>query len=153
LPNLDLTFEYIRNNPLVYKNDNTTLYASNWYNLGHYLKDNAQEIFTQIDFKPLHKLRVTAWYSLAQKGPDYPYIRANDPVTGIPQVLGKQFLESVEWEQEEFGLRATYQVINDFFIFLEAEKRNTDRNYERYSSPYYYGATTTVSFGMNFGFY
>lgn len=153
LPDLDLTFEYVRNNPLVYKNENTTLYASNWYNLGHYLKDNAQEVFAQIDFKPLQNLRLTAWYSLAQKGPDYPYIRTNDPATGIPQVLGKQFLENVEWEQQQVGFRATYQVINDFFVFLEAENRNTDGNYERYSSPYYYGATTTVSFGMNFGFY
>ena len=153
LPNTDFTLEYIRNNPLVYKNDNvTTLYNSNWYTLGHYLGDNAQEIYVELEFRPWKMLGVTLWHSLVQKGPDYAYDRTPDPVTGIPQVLGKKFMERVEWERGVFGLKAEYQLINDLFIFLEAEKQKVNGNTQRYDSEYYRDDLLTFSFGMNFGF-
>jgi hypothetical protein len=147
LPNMSLTVEYVHNNPLVYKNDNlTTLYNSNWYNLGHYLGDNAREIYFALDYRPFATIKCTAWYSFAQKGPDYPYIRDR------AAVLGKKFMESVEWEQNQLGLTLQYQVINDLFIFVEVQKQTVSGNYERYNSEYYQGNTLTGSFGMNFGF-
>jgi hypothetical protein len=153
LPNLSLSLEYVRNNPLVYKNDNlTTLYNSNWYNLGHYLGDNAREIYGSLDFKPVKNLKLTGWYSLAQKGPDYKYDRKDNPVTGIPNALGKTFMTSVEWEQTQIGFQAQYQVLNDFSIFIEAQKQDVSGNYQRYNSSYYQGNTLTISFGMNYGF-
>lgn len=153
LPNATFTFEYIRNNPLVYKNDNTTtLYNSNWYNLGHYLKDNAQEVYAAIEFRPLRGMKVKTWYSLAQKGPDMSYDRTKDPETGIPGHFGKTFMESVEWEQNELGLAINYQILNDFFVFADIIKASRDGNYEQYNSEYYQGNTLTYSFGMNFGF-
>lgn len=148
LPNTNLTLEYIHNNPLVYKNDNlTTLYNSNWYNLGHYLKDNAQEIYGEIEYKPIKMLKIRGWYSFAQKGPDYPYIRTQEALAGKP------FIETVVWQQNQLGMRVQYQVLNDFFVFLEAEKQNVTGNFKQYNSPYYQGNTLTWSFGMNFGFY
>jgi hypothetical protein len=153
LPNTSLTLEYVRNNPLVYKNDNsTTLYNSNWYSMGHYLKDNAQELYIAIDFRPLKTLHIKTWYSLAQKGPDYTYDRDLDPETGISMVLGKTFMESVEWEQQEIGISANYQLLNDLFLFGDIQKANRSGAYERYNSPYYWGNTLTYSFGLNFGF-
>ncbi len=162
LPNLDITFEYTRNNPMVYKNDTpTTLYNSNWYNLGHYLGDNSQELFVSLDFKPIKGLDINTWYSLIQKGPDYEYDRTNDPITGIPQVLGKQFLEYVEWENNVVGLQLKYQTLNDFFVFIEVEKRKISGardaitrqlNDERYNSEFYRGDTFTWSLGMNFSY-
>ena len=153
LPNLTLTLEYIRNNPLVYKNDNiTTLYNSNWYNLGHYLNDNAQELYVELAFKPLKGLNIKTWYSAAQKGPDLIYDRARDPETGKSPVLGNTFMENVEWKQNEMGLLINYQLINDFFLFGGFTKANRSGDYQRYNSPYYQGNTLTYTFGMNFGF-
>jgi hypothetical protein len=153
LPNLSLTLEYTRNNPLVYKNDIlTTQFNSNRYNLGHYLGDNAQEFYSALDFRPWKTLLIKFWYSLAQKGPDYPYTRIPDPVTGISQVLGKQFMESVEWQHQGIGLRAQYQVINDLFVFVEIEKSDTEGDEQKYNPPYYYGDLVTFSFGLNMGF-
>ncbi len=146
LPNLSITLEYVHNNPLVYKNDRTILYASNWYNIGHYLNDNAQEIYCELTYKPLRQLNIKTWYSLAQKGPDYAYSRIED-------ISGKPFVNHVEWEQSQLGLLAQYQVLNDFFVFVNVEKQNVSGNYERYNSDYYQGNTLTWSFGMNFGFY
>jgi hypothetical protein len=147
IPNLNLTLEYVRNNPLVYKNDDIILYNSNWYNLGHYLGDNASEIYCEIDYKPVAMLNLKAWYSVAQKGPDYKYTRRTS------DVWGKPFMESIEWEQQQIGLRAQYQVLNNFLIFIEAQKQDVSGNYQRYNSDYYQGNTLTWSFGMNFGFY
>lgn len=154
LPNLSLTMEYIRNHPLVYKNDNlTTLYNSNWYGLGHYLGDNAQEVYAAIDLKPIKMLLIKAWYSRAQKGPEYEYQRGTDPATGTSYALGKKFMESVEWDRELMGLRIEYQLLNDFFVFAEVEKQDMMKDPERYNSSYYQGNLTTYSFGMNVGFY
>jgi hypothetical protein len=146
LPNVNLTFEYIRNNPLVYKNDDIILYQSNWYNLGHYLGDNAQEIYAELEFSPISRLHIKSWLSLAQKGPDYPYTRTED-------VKGRKYLENIEWKQEQIGVELNYQLINDLFIFLQAEKRNVTGNFQRYTSTFYADNTTTFSFGLNYGFY
>lgn len=146
LPNTTVTMEYIRNNPLVYKNDDLILYGSNWYSLGHYLGDNAREIYMEIDFRPIRNFNIKTWYSLAQKGPDYQYIRSRE-------IKGLDFLESIAWEQKQAGIQIGYQVLNDFFVFIQAEKRNVNGNEERYTSEYFRGNTMTWSFGMNFGFY
>jgi hypothetical protein len=147
LPNTSLTLEYTRTNPLAYKNDNlTTLYNSNWYNLGHYLGDNARGVYLALDIKPLSQLYISLWYALNQKGPDYPYVRENEKVLGIP------YMESIEWEQQLIGLKGSYQFLNDFFIFAEIEKQDITGNYERYNSEYYWGNTLTLSFGLNYGF-
>ena len=137
---MSITLEYIRTNPLAYKNDNlTTLYNSNWYNLGHYLKDNAREIYLAADYKPLSKIQLSGWYSFAQKGPDYPYIRQKEKVLGIP------FLEDTMWEQTEFGFNVNYQLLNDVFLFADLIKRNIKGDYERYNSSYFWKNTLTYS--------
>jgi len=154
LPNLSLAIEYIRNHPLVYKNDNlTTLYNSNWYNLGHYLGDNAQEIYGEIDYKPFRTLLVKVWYSRAQKGPDFEYNRSKDQITGEWLVLGNDFLESTLWDRQLIGCKIQYQVLNDIFVFVEAEKQDMIKELNRYNSKYYYGNLTTYSFGLSMGFY
>ncbi|MBN1951167.1 MAG: hypothetical protein JW801_08180 [Bacteroidales bacterium] len=152
LPNTTLTLEYVRNHPLVYKNDNlTTLYNSNWYSLGHYLGDNAQELYVAVDLRPWKTLHLQAWFSLAQKGPDRVYDRTSDPVTGIPMVLGNTFMESVEWQKELLGFRAEYQLLNDFRFFVELEQQNMEGNEERYNTEFWRGDLVTFSFGGNFG--
>lgn len=152
LPNTTLTLEYIRNHPLVYKNDNlTTLYHSNFYNLGHYLGDNAQEFYVALDIKPWRTLHLKGWFSLAQKGEDMPYIRTRDPQTGISYVHGRRFLESIEWQQQLLGLRAEYFLSNDFRLFVELEQQQVEGDVERYNTEFWGGDLVTFSFGGNFG--
>ncbi|MBN2486454.1 MAG: hypothetical protein JXB34_10815 [Bacteroidales bacterium] len=146
--NTCFTIEFIQNNPLVYKNDNpTTLYSSNRYNLGHYLGDNARELYFELGTKPLAMLEIKAWYSLAKKGPDYQYIRKTGALSG------KKTLESIEWEQQQIALQMNYQVLNNFVIFLTAEKQDVTGDTKRYNSTFYQGNTLTWSFGMHYGFY
>ena len=72
--NITLTAEYTRTNPIAYRHFvNSTTYASNQYNLGHYLRDNAQEIAFEVQYKPIARLRIEASIILAEKGEEYEY--------------------------------------------------------------------------------
>jgi hypothetical protein len=61
-------------------------------------------------------------------------------------------METVEWEMQVAGIRILYQILNDMYIHGELALRKQSGDEERYSSEFYYGDTTTFSFGMNYGF-
>jgi hypothetical protein len=152
IPNVTATAEYTRTNPLAYKNDlETTQYESNHYNLGHYLRDNSDELYVSLSYKPIRAFRAQVYYIKARKGPDYPYIRERDE-TGQSLVLGKSFMESVEWQKEQIGFKINYQVINDGYVFLEYAKRTINGDQERYTPEIFYGNTNTWSVGLHLGF-
>ena len=152
IPNTVITNEYTRNNALVYKNDDiTTLYNSNWYTLGHYLGDNADEICLSVKIKPFRTVSLRTWFSSARKGPDYPYDRKKDPNTGILNVHGKPFMESVDWKRRIIGANLNYQIKNNINMFIQVEMSSVTGNQKRYTSPFYYYNTTTYSFGLYWG--
>jgi hypothetical protein len=147
IENTVITLEYTRTNPLTYKNDLiTTRYESNRYNLGHYLRNNADQICIDLQYYPLKNLIVDLNYTYSRKGPDIPYIREANII------LGRSFMESVEWENSTLSLKANYQVINDCFLFLELIHSNIIGDVERYTPEFFRGKTTTFSFGINFGY-
>jgi hypothetical protein len=152
-PNLILTAEYTRTNPLTYQNDNTTtFYNSNWYNLGHYLKDNADVLYVAASYKPIRAMHISVYYEKLRKGPGYPYDRSRDPETGIPGVHGKIFMEEVLWEQQRYGMLVNYQLVNDLHLFADIQRKTTNGDEERYTAPFFIGNLWIVSAGVNFGF-
>jgi len=152
--NTIFTIEYTRNNPLAYQNDLiTTQYESNHYNLGHYLRDNAGEIYTALSFKPFRAMQATLFYNRARKGPEYVYNRTRrDPANNVSLVLGRPYMEWVEWQKDQWGLKLNYQVINDGYLFFEYLNTDVWGNQERFTAPFFHGNTQTFSAGMNFGF-
>ncbi len=148
--NLFLTVEYTRTNPIVYRHYvKTSTFASNLYNLGHYLGDNAQEIFLSAGYKPLAKLFVEASISVAQKGPEYAY----DGQAGSGSGHGVPFLQYVYWQATEFAVKAQYQIINDCFInggVTASDHHGIDVN--SYTQPYFRGKRMTINIGANIGF-
>ena len=146
LQNLSLTVEYTRSNPLTFQHYVPTLeFESNKFNLGHYLKDNSQEIYISIEAKPLRGLYLHVFFLLAQKGPDY------DELGG--DRLGLPFMETIEWENNSFSILARYEIINDAFLILEFQNSNINGNdLNKYTHPMWHGKTNTFSAGMNFGF-
>jgi hypothetical protein len=153
IPNVILTGEYTRTNPLAYRNDNlTVLYTSNSYCLGHFLQDNADILYVTAEFKPLKGLHIKTWYEKIRKGPEYPYNRNPDPKTGVPMVWGKKFLTSVDWDQSNYGFSLQYQVINDLYFFAEIVKSNSSGNEKLYLPAFFQNSPLTISAGMNFGF-
>ncbi len=146
LKNLDITGEWTRSNPNVFRHPvNTLTYESNQYNLGHYMTDNAREYYFALGYKPVRGLHFMLSYLFAQKGPDNTELGTDR--------LGIPFLESVEWENKTFRFRARYQIINDAYFYGEYRYSNISGNeLEKYTHPLWHGKTNTITIGANFGF-
>jgi hypothetical protein len=148
--NISFTAEYTRTNPLTYQHYVPTItFESNHFNLGHYLKDNAKELYVAIESRPVRGLHIHLSYTHAQKGPDYTSLGADRQ--GLP------FLETVEWKNKTLALKARYEIINDGFVFAEfsycqVETPDTILIAKTYTPAFWHGNTNTLSVGVNFGF-
>ena len=111
--NVKFIFEYTRTNPLTFQhNIVTTTFASNSYNLGHYLRDNAEEFFASVIVKPWSTLRLQGKFIYARKGKEYAGNRAGEE-------WGQPFIASTDWKNRSVGLSANYQIMNDLYVSLE----------------------------------
>ena len=142
--NLSFTTEFTYSYPLSYQHYVPTLtYETQNYNLGHYLRDNSRELYFAIEYKPVRTLNIGAWLTYAVRGPDYTEL-------GTPRV-GNPPLVSVEWDSRVAGLRASYQVINDLYVWGSFVNSDVSGD-TRWSPEYFYGKKNTVNIGATFGF-
>ena len=140
--------EYTRTNPWTYRHQiESTTYTSNNYNLGHYLGENAQEIYLEAGLKLFRGFKATLSYTLAKKGSEHNYelVRGNANVTGLP------FLKTVVWENQTVEGAIKYEVINDGFVFARVRLSKIDGDVN-YTPTIFRGTQTTISGGINFGF-
>lgn len=111
--NFTITGEYTRTNPAVYKHYiASTTFESNKFNLGHYLGANAEQIYAQITWKPIKKLKLSASYTENKKGEDYIYTLGKN-VSGLP------FMKYEVFKQQLTTFKAEYQIINGCKVFAE----------------------------------
>ena len=144
LQNLSFTTEFTYSYPLSYQHYVPTLtFETQNFNLGHYLRDNSREWYLALDYRPLRTLNVGVWLTDAVRGPDYTEL-------GTPRV-GNPPLASVEWQSSIYGLRASYQVINDLYTWCSFAVSDVSGD-GRWSSPYFYGGKSTFNLGLTFGF-
>jgi hypothetical protein len=144
IQNLSFTSEFTYTYPLTFQHNVPTItFESNGYNLGHYLRDNAREWYVAFDYRPLRTLDIKLFFVDAVRGPDYTEL-------GVPRV-GNPPLESVSWHNTSSGLKGSYQIINDLYIWGSFVYSNV-RGDERWSPGYFYGKKNTVNFGVSFGF-
>lgn len=148
LPNLDLTVEYTQTNPWTYRHQiASTTFESNQYNLGHYLGENARELYGEITWRPLRSLKASLFGVLAEKGPQHEY----EIVHGNANVTGLAFMETTDWRSIELGLRVDYEIIHDARVYVGAAYRDVSGNVA-YAHPNFYGQTVTVQGGVVIGF-
>jgi hypothetical protein len=150
IKNTAFTVEYTRTNPWVYVHPiSTTTYASNNYNLGHYLGQNAQEIYFGLKVKPMRGLAIDLSYTQAIKGPVKDFAQIN----GVNNVAGTPFMENILWMNNTTSLKVYYEVVNDVFIFADGSYSDVSGLMTTtYSPAFYAGKTKTVSLGVNVGF-
>lgn len=151
IKNTSFTFEYTRTHPWVYVHPiATTSFASNNYNMGHYLGQNAEELYGGIKYKPMRGLTLDAGFTYARKGLAQPFIQVNGANLGV---AGSSVLNSVEWMNQTVSLRAQYEVINDLFVFASCNVSTISGNaMQQYTPVFYYNNTNTISVGLNAGF-
>jgi hypothetical protein len=164
--NLALNFEYTRSNILTYKHSiDAITWASNDYNLGHYLGDNSQEFFVSVNYKPIRSLNLNLSYTNSQKGRDYKYVRTN-----TKEILSQDVLNEFTYKNEIVALKAVYEVWNNAYAVLnveynnargydvvsdpiEGENRLTAQGYlDAFSPKFYQGENWTLTVGFSIGF-
>jgi hypothetical protein len=144
LQNLSLTTEFTYTYPLTFQHYVPTLtFESNGYNLGHYLRDNSQEWYISLGYRPLRTLNISIFFLDAVRGPDYTELGADR--------LGNPPLQSIEWHNTTYGLKASYQVINDVYTWFSFTLSDV-RGDARWSPDYLFGKKNTVNLGCTIGF-
>jgi Capsule assembly protein Wzi len=146
VPNTTFIFEYTRTNPIVYEHFvSTTTFATNNFILGNYLNDNAEELYFKLQYRPIGRLILSASYTMARRGEDYEYTGTDGSGLGLP------FIEENKWKYNDFSFRASFQLINDGYLF--ATFTSGDQSGEKdWTAPYFRGKTNTLSAGLNIGF-
>jgi hypothetical protein len=148
VPNMRLAAEYTWTNTLTFMHYvPTTTFESNRYNLGHYLEDNAKDLYVSLEYSPLRSLRIKAYVDHSVKGPDHTAL-------GTPRV-GIVPFDPIVWESFRTGLLASFQVVNDLYMRLGYEWGNVSGEQEyldRWTPEVYHGKTGTFRIGVNYGF-
>jgi hypothetical protein len=148
IKNTYLIAEYTRTNPWTYRHQiESTTYESNQYVLGHYLGENADEIYIEGGLRIIRGLKVSLSYTKARKGVPHVY----ELVAGNGNIKGLPFLQSIAWSNESIEAALRYEIINDGYVF--ARLRLSDiKGDEVFTPEIYRGNQTTISAGINFGF-
>ena len=147
VPNLAFTGEYTMTQPGTYQHFiSTTTYTSNRYNMGHYMRDNSQEIYAAISWKPLRGLYINTSYTLAEHGDDIIY----GDVSGS-DIIKVPFLKNKTWQNYQFEFMARYEVVSNIYLWLQY--LNTNRSGDlKFGPEILHGGTNTFIAGFNIGF-
>ncbi len=164
--NLSMNGEFTRTNIINYKHSIPVLsWASNGYNLGHYLGDNSQEIYFSLNYKPIRGLDLALSYTDAKHGGEYDYNRAN-----IRKIISQPSLGEITWSGQTFGFKAQYEVMNNAYAIVNVdysdikgynltsnpivgEVREDAQGYLNLFTPaFLQGKNTTLTIGFSFGF-
>lgn len=148
--NISLTAEYTRNNPGTYRHYiASATFTSNSFNLGHYLGDNAEELWLAISARPLPRLWIEAGLTQARKG--YYYTITGSSRDTLNSGKGLPFINKEYWKNSAVSLSFRYQLVNDAWLF--AGLTSSDQTgIADYTMPYFRGKLTTINFGANVGF-
>jgi hypothetical protein len=155
--NISLTGEYTYTLPMTYQhNIATTTFESNVYNLGHYLRDNSQEIYFALRYKPIRGLSIDLSYNLGLHYNDYDYAASTTDADRMP------VMQDLTWRNNEIALLGRYEFLNNAYVFAGLTLGNTEgfdvddltaQYYlDKYSPELFQGETTTFRVGFNIGF-
>ncbi|MDD4198788.1 MAG: hypothetical protein PHZ12_05220 [Paludibacter sp.] len=152
LKNFSAVVEYTKSNILNYKHSISTLtWASNSYNLGHYLGDNAQELYAALRFKPIRGLDFQLYYVNAKHGNEYEYIRRgvfNGEKASVIDIISNPSLGDVIWTNETIGFNTTYEIFRNAYAVAKVEKSDI-RSFDAISIPVFGENRMTAQEVMN----
>jgi len=156
LKDLIFTMEYTFTQPMTYQHrTSTTTFETNSYNLGHYMRDNAQDLFLLLTYKPIRGLRVDLSYNFAQHGNNYIY-GVDEPNDALP------VLQDITYQKNVIGLKGKYEFINNAYVFAgifisdissnDVDGITAEEYLTMFAPEMFWGNTTTLNLGFNIGF-
>lgn len=109
-PNTDLVVEYTRINPWVYNHKfPDATYQSHQYDLGHWIGQNADNLFLEANYRPLRNLKLGVQFESLRKG-------AKDSTRFQYELPTPTFLYGPTIKKQSFGITARYEPLRDLFI-------------------------------------
>lgn len=175
---LSLKGEFMRSYIACYTHSIDALtWATNSYNLGHYMGDNAQSIYAEIAYRPIRGMRIKASYTNDTKYNSYAYLRRYRTATedirqgGISQTISQQPFDYAIFRNDVFQLDGTYEVHPNMYMTLTMQYNNArgfdntktdaipsedigDAAYylDKFMPRYLQGNNFTISAAFSFGF-
>lgn len=134
-------------------------YTSNNYLLGHYMGDNAQNIFVELSYCPIRGMFIGLSYSRDTKYDAYPYLRegyANGKRIregGIGEVLAKKPFDNVIFNNDQVALDFAYEVHPCMYLRANVTYNKAEgESLSRYCPVFYQGTNISGMVGFSFGF-
>ena len=178
LKGLSLKGEFMRSYIACYTHSIDALtWASNSYNLGHYMGDNAQSIYAELAYRPIRGMIIKMSYTNDTKYNSYAYLRRYRTATediragGISETLAEKPFDHAIFRNEVMRLDGIYEVHPNMYLTLAVEYNNArgfdntktdaiksedigDAQYylDKYMPLYYHGKNITLSASFSFGF-
>lgn len=119
IDNLSLTLEFTKTYPFVYKHYiSTTTYQSASHNLGHWIGQNADQIYASMEYRILRGLKTKLWGQYIRKGEE-------DDITGIFVQPQPPFLFGLRKNYSYFGGSLQYELLHELFARLEFQTTNS----------------------------
>lgn len=166
LKGLSLKGEFMRSYIACYTHSIPALaYTSNSYLMGHYMGDNAQNIYAELSYKPIRGMQLRLSYNNDTKYNSYDYVRGN-----IKQIISQKPFNEVIYRNEEFAFDLFYEVHPNMYVRANLTYNNA-RAYDhptaategeltgtaqeilnRYQPIYYQGKNLIGTIGFSFGF-
>lgn len=149
IPNFinDFSFniEYTKILPWVYSNwIPTQTYRNANYLMGHYIGQNADQIYFETKYYPLYNLELKANISYTRNG-------GFSSVDNQYKKPGEEFLYGLIRKETKIGFSATYELLFDLYTNLTYQFTNiTDEDKSRTPS-YMLGTKHAVEFNINYG--
>jgi hypothetical protein len=154
--NVIFTAEYTHTTPITYKHKMDVLtFATNNYTLGHYLRDNSEEFFTEVQWKPISRAMLYVSYLNARHCNEYKYI--NDDVAVTYPVLKDDI-----WKNTSIATGITYQLfagtsIKASVLFsnitsVDADGHTAQYYLDMFTPAYLQGKQVTLEGGFSVGF-
>lgn len=156
--NLSLNAEMSRTTPNTFEHYiETTTYASNKYNLGHYLRSNSIDYFFSLNYLLPNSLRIKLSYCYAAHGNDYKYdYSAPIPVDELPMLKEKSWShQNLTFRAEMFpvyNLRLFASIMFDQVKGYAIDGQSAQYYLDKFSPKYLHGNTRSLIVGFNLSF-
>jgi hypothetical protein len=145
LKNLILVGEYTRTNPLTYQHYVTPIdYYSSGYCLGNYLKDNSEELFFSLIFRPYSRVALSGEYQYIRHGQDFLNIRYLNNYT-LP------VLKDISFQTDKVQISINFLLCNQFMLNGGISYQHSKGDI-KYAPIIFYGITYSIFFGFQIGF-
>lgn len=174
LTGLCLKGEFMRSYIACYTHSiNVLTWASNGYNMGHYMGDNAQSIYVELAYRPIRGMRLKLTYTNDTKFNSYAYLRRGGKDGGISQTIAQKPFDKAIYRNDEVALDGIYEVHPNMYLRVNLTYNNA-RGYDnleqtivsedagekctaqyylnKFCPAYYQGHNFTAVVGFSFGF-